>query len=347
MSRRFAIFNSQQFGLSAIIVLLMIVLANRAGHHFDQLTGHSVNDFFNLSTLFQLTTDTSFFAIMAVGMMMVIISGGIDLSVGSIYAVSGVIMSLALQHSPHAPALEGLAICAGVGTLCGLLNGIMVSKLGVHPFIITLGTMWIYRGISFVTTGAESISVPSTLTDFAKSNLGMRRDLYPVPLIITLVVTVLGSVFLTKTTWGRRVFAVGGNLEASRYAGLKINPILAGVYTIAGLTAGLAGFIGSSFYGSASSADGQGYELYVIAAAVVGGASLMGGKGSASGALLGAFLITLIRQAIRTLNMNTNYEWIIIGVAIIVAVVLDRFTAHLAQTRLARARTLDLQSQTP
>jgi ribose transport system permease protein len=200
--------------------------------------------------------------------------------------------------------------------------------------------MWIYRGVSFVTTSAESINVPEPLTDFAKSTLGLRRDLHPVPLLLTLLVTVVGGIYLTRTTWGRRIFAVGGNIEASRYAGLKINPILAGVYTIAGLTAGLAGFLGCSFYGSSSSADGQGYELYVIAAAVVGGASLIGGKGSASGALLGALLIALIRQAIRTLQLNTNYEWIIIGVAIIVAVVLDRYSARLAEARLARARTL-------
>jgi ribose/xylose/arabinose/galactoside ABC-type transport system permease subunit len=340
MKRRFAIFNSQQFGLIAIIALLTILLANRAGHHFDHVAGHEVNNFFNPSTLIQLATDTSFFAIMAVGMMMVIISGGIDLSVGSIYAVSGVMMALALRSSPHASAFEGLAICAGVGTLCGLANGIMVCRLGVHPFIITLGTMWIYRGISFVTTGAESINVPTPLTDFAKNNLGLRRDLYPVPMLLTVLVTIVGGIYLTRTTWGRRIFAVGGNIEASRYAGLKINPILAGVYTIAGLTAGLAGFLGCSFYGSASSADGQGYELYVIAAAVVGGASLIGGKGSAGGALLGALLIALIRQAIRTLDMNTNYEWIIIGVAIIVAVVFDRLTARLAEKRLARSRVL-------
>jgi ribose transport system permease protein len=190
-----------------------------------------------------------------------------------------------------------------------------------------------------VTTNAESINVPVSLNAFAKANLGMRHDLYPVPLVATLLVTALGSVFLTKTTWGRRIFAVGGNIEAARYSGLKIVPILAGVYTIAGLSAGLAGFLGCSYYGSASSADGQGYELYVIAAAVVGGASLVGGKGSAGGALLGALLIALIRQAIRTLNFNNNYEWIIIGVAIIVAVVLDRTSAKLAERRAIRART--------
>ena len=344
MSKRLAIFNSQQFGLLLVVLGLILVLSLRSGHHFDHVSGHEVNNFFNPSTLIQLATDTSFFAIMAVGMMMVIISGGIDLSIGSTYALSGVMMALALRHSPGASAAEGVAICAGVGTLCGLLNGFMVSRLGVHSFIITLGTMWVYRGISFVTTNAESINVPESLTSFAKANMGLRRDLYPVPLILTLLVTLFGGIYLTKTVWGRRVFAVGGNMEASRYAGLKINPILTGVYALAGLTAGLAGFLGCSFYGSASSADGQGYELYVIAAAVVGGASLAGGKGSAGGALLGALLIALIRQAIRTLNLNTNYEWIIIGVAIIVAVVLDRLSASLAQKRLATAGALNQQT---
>ncbi|HWD40910.1 MAG TPA: ABC transporter permease [Fimbriimonas sp.] len=333
-----SLLKSQQSGLVVIILVLGAVLAHFSGHHVDPLTGRDINNFLNLSTLVQLTTDTSFYAIMAVGMTAVIVSGGIDLSVGSIYAVSSVLMALALQHSPNAPALLALAICCGIGLLCGLFNGIMVAKLGVHPFIITLGTMWIYRGISFVTTGAESINVPQPLTDFAKATLGMRRDQHPVPFILTILVTILGGIFLVRTTWGRRIFAVGGNIEASRYSGLKIGPILAGVYTIAGLTAGLAGFLGCSFYGSASSADAEGYELYVIAAAVVGGASLVGGKGSASGAFLGALLIALIRQAIRTLNLNTNYEWIIIGVAIIVAVVLDRANAQLTAKRQLAAR---------
>jgi ribose transport system permease protein len=208
----------------------------------------------------------------------------------------------------------------------------------VHPFVITLGTMWVYRGISFVTTNAQSITVPTSLTDFAKANLGLRSDLYPLPFLVTLLVTVVGSLYLTRTTWGRRIFAVGGNVEAARYAGLKITPILAGVYTIAGLLAGLAGFLGCSYYGSASSGDASGYELFVIAAAVVGGASLTGGKGSAVGAFLGALLITLIRQAIQTLNFNTNYESIIIGVALIIAVVLDRTNARIAEKRALRVR---------
>ena len=161
--------------------------------------------------------------------------------------------------------------------------------------------------------------------------------------MLTMVaVTALGAVYLRQTVMGRHIFAVGGNAEASRFSGLSLWRIQSSVFVISGLTAGIAAFMGASFYGSASCVDATGYELYVIASAVVGGASLSGGKGSALNAMLGALLIVLIRQSIRTLHFDQNYEWIIIGCAIIVAVVLDRasasFTArHLSQTATRQA----------
>jgi len=231
----------------------------------------------------------------------------------------------------------GVGLCLGLGLLCGLINGCLVVWLRVHPFIITLGTMWIFRGIAFVASKAESILLPAPLPGAVKASLGLGEALYPVPLLIMLAVTALGSLYLSRTVMGRHVYAVGGNREASEYAGLRIGPILIGVYTLSGLTAGIAALVGSSYYGSASCADATGYELYVIAAAVVGGASLMGGKGTAVNAALGAVLIVLIRQSIRTLHCDQNYEWIIIGCATIVAVVLDRLNARLAQRRLLSA----------
>jgi ribose/xylose/arabinose/galactoside ABC-type transport system permease subunit len=135
---------------------------------------------------------------------------------------------------------------------------------------------------------------------------------------------------------GRHVFAIGGNVEASRFSGLSVGRIQTGVFALSGLSAGLAAFLGAAFYGSASCADATGYELYVIASAVVGGASLSGGKGHAINAMLGALLIVLIRQSIRTLRFDQNYEWIIVGCAIIVAVVLDQSGARFAARRLAR-----------
>jgi len=335
------LFGSQEIGLLFVVAGVTVALTALAGSHLDRQTGQIVNSFWNSYTLIQTATDASFFAIMAIGATVVIISGGIDLSVGSIYALSGVAMALLLRAmgpmSATSTTLIGLAACLGVGLACGLLNGALVVGLRVHPFIITLGTMWMLRGIAFVATKAESILVPGALTAVAKAPLGLGGGLYPVPMVTMVVLTVLGTIYLTRTTMGRRIFAFGGNLEASRFAGLSLARIQIGVFAVSGLTAGLAAFLGAGFYGSVSSGDAQGYELYVIAAAVVGGASLLGGKGSALGAMLGALLIVLIRQSIRTLHFDQNYEWIVIGCAIIIAVVVDQWSARLTARRLSRA----------
>lgn len=324
-----------------MLVLVTATLTALAGSHPDRATGELTNNFWNSYTLIQTATDASFFAIMAIGATVVIISGGIDLSVGSIYALSGVTMALVLRNagamSPVATAVVGFVVCVGVGLACGLLNGLLVVGLRVHPFIITLGTMWVLRGIAFVATKAVSILVPSSLTAVTKASLGLGGGLYPVPMLAMIVVTVLGAMYLTRTVMGRHIFAFGGNIEASRFAGLPLKRIQIGVFAVSGLTAGFAAFLGASFYGSTSSGDAQGYELYVIASAVVGGASLTGGKGSALGAMFGALLIVLIRQSIRTLHLDQNYEWIVIGCAIIVAVVVDQWSTRLTSRRLARA----------
>ena len=332
------ILSSQQAGLVLVIVLLGAVLAAFAGTHPDRATGQPVNDFLNSYTLIQTATDASFFAIMAVGATVVIIAAGIDLSVGSVYALAGVAMALAMRAlqpaSGFGTVMLGLGVTVAVGFLAGLMNGAMVVGLRVHPFIITLGTMWILRGIAFVTSKAESILLPESLTRVAKASLGLGASLYPVPMLSMLLVSVVGAVYLSRTVMGRHVSAIGGNAEASRFSGLRIGRIQLGVYLVSGVTAGLSAFLGASFYGSASCGDATGYELYVIASAVVGGASLSGGKGSAINAMLGAILIVLIRQSIRTLHFDQNYEWIVIGCAIVIAVVLDQSSTRFAARRL-------------
>ena len=335
------ILASEQAGLVLVIAILGILLTTLAGSHVDRLTGAEVNNFLNWYTLIQTATDASFFAVMAVGATIVIISGGIDLSVGSIYALAGVTTALVLRGLGPMGGLQtfviGLVISLAIGIACGAVNGLMVVGLRVHPFVITLGTMWILRGVAFVSSHAESILVPAVLTRVAKAPLGLGSSLYPVPMLTMIGVTAIGAVYLTRTVMGHHVFAIGGNAEASRFSGLRLWRIQIGVFVLSGLTAGLAAFMGASFYGSASCVDATGYELYVIASAVVGGASLAGGKGSAINATLGAVLIVLIRQSIRTLHFDQNYEWIIIGCATIVAVVLDRANASFTARRLARA----------
>ena len=329
---------AQQAGLVLVILLLGVLLSVFAGSHVEG--ARHVNNFLNVNTIAQTLTDACYFAIMAVGITMVIISGGIDLSVGSIYALSGVTMALALrgmgQMHPLFAIPLALVMSLGVGLLCGVVNGLLIVGLKVHPFIITLGTMWVFRGVAFVTSMAQSINVPHSLTTLVKGTLGLNISIHPIPILVMLAVTIAGEAYLLKTVMGRNVYAVGGNPEAARYCGLKISRTLVAVYAISGLTAGVAALVGSWYYGAASCSDATGYELFVIASAVVGGASLMGGKGSAVSAMLGAVLIVLIRQSIRTLHFDQNYEWIVIGCAIVIAVVLDRVNAQLSQRRMTK-----------
>lgn len=291
-----------------------------------------VNKFLNGQSLAQLAKDTSFFAIMAVGMTFVIVAGQIDLSIGSIYALCSVVAALVLRlHGPEGAAagspflgtLLACAACIGVGLACGLLNGAMVAGLGVHPFIITLGTMAIYRGIAFVATEGQSIG---SFPDVLRRIVGWQTSggLILTPLLITLVVTAVAAVILARSVPGRHVFAVGGNEQASRFSGIRTGRVKLLVFMASGLAASIAALVQVGYYGAASSNDGQGYELNVIASAVVGGASLSGGRGSAIGAALGALVIQMITSGIVIAGIDQNYSQIIVGGVVVAAVLLDQ-----------------------
>jgi len=298
--------------------------------------------FLNSRTLIQLAKDTSFVAIMAVGATFVIVSGGIDLSVGAIYALASVMGALVFNRfgdSSQAGNLSGVLLgilaCVSAATICGLFNGGLIVALQVHPFIITLGTMAIFRGIAFVITNGQSIGgFPQAFRDLVRWE---TDGLSVVPLAVMLLIMALGSIYLSRLAMGRRIYAVGGNELASHFSGIRVSRTKLSVYVISGFTAGIAALLALGYYGSASSSDGQGYELNVIAAAVVGGASLSGGKGSALGAILGALILQMINTGIVILGINQNYSQIIIGAVVIVAVVLDQFNNWLAKRRLTRA----------
>jgi len=228
-----------------------------------------------------------------------------------------------------------MAVCVGTATLCGLLNGGMIVALRVHPFIITLGTMAIYRGIAFVISQGQSVGgFPQAFRDLVLWKVD--GGLNVVPLLVMLLVTGAGGNYLSRMAAGRRIYAVGGNELASRYSGVRVERVKLSVYIISGLTAGAAALLALGYYGGASSADGPGYELDVIASAVVGGASLSGGRGSALGALLGALIIKIIDTGIVILGIDQSYSRIIIGVAVILAVVLDQFNNWLAKRRFTK-----------
>jgi ribose/xylose/arabinose/galactoside ABC-type transport system permease subunit len=293
----------------------------------------TVNKFFNPRTLIQIAKDTSFFAIMAVGMTFVIITGGIDLSVGATYALASVCGALVLaQFGGLGSVLLGILVTIGVGVLGGFLNGSMIVAFNVHPFIITLGTMAIYRGIAFVQTNGQSIGgFPEEFRSFVRQEF---NGLSLVPLIVMIIVMIIGGIFLAKMAIGRKIYAVGGNETASRYSGIRVGAVKMLVYTISGLAAGIAAVLSLGYYGAGSSGDGQGYELNVIAAAVVGGASLVGGKGTALGALLGAVILQMISNGLVILNIPQNYSQIVIGLVVIAAVLFDQFNAWMSNRRL-------------
>jgi ribose transport system permease protein len=348
----------QELGLIGVILLLGGLLTFFGGSTERRLrdpdTGIEYrivrNKFLNVDRLLTLAKNTSFFAIMAIGATVVIVAGGIDLSVAGIYVLSG-LAGAALLHAcgpqesgPNVPGLVVVLtttiVCLATGALCGLANGIGVIGLKLHPFIITLGTMGIFRGIAFVTTKAQSIGSfhPAFVDGFIswKMELASGGKVYPIPLCILIVVAVWGSLYLACTVTGRKLHAIGGNETAARYAGLPVPRLKATTYVLAGLTAGIAAMINIGYHGSAASGDGAGYELEVIAAAVVGGASLSGGRGTALGAVLGALIIRLIVDGIVILDLDQNYSQIIVGSVIVAAATLDRVQAAWRGTGDAR-----------
>mgnify|MGYP000312528184 FL=1 len=335
----------QEMGLVAVVLLLGAGLTVFGGNITD-LEGRTVNNFLRLPNLLGILSPMSLFAIMALGVSIVIIAGGIDISVATMFALSALGTVAVVQHLPADSSgwiviPTALAVACAIGTACGLLNGALVVGLRIHPFVVTLGTMSMFRGICNVAVPTKTLpdrtlglKVPDALTfDFMQYQ--PVRGLLPVPIAIMLIVVLAAWFYLRFTVAGRETYAVGGNEEAARYSGLAVGRIKVRVYGLCGLAAGIAGFVYAGYYGSASSDTGQGWELIVIAAAVVGGASLAGGRGTALGALLGTLVIKLIENGIFIMRYDQQYSTIIVGAAIIVAVSVDRLAEYARGRRLA------------
>lgn len=339
----------QETGLLLVILLLGAGLTLAADTL--ELRGQRVNAFLRWDNLLaNVATPMSWMAVMALGATAVIVAGGIDISVGSMFGLSALGTAAVLQQLP--PDCSGwvsvpvaAATALGVGTACGLLNGVLVTGLRMHPFIVTLGTLSIFRGIGLVAVRTKTLpSLGNELPEsFTRGFVGTRWTPFeggvfvqPVPMLVMLLCAAAAWVMLAHTVAGRETYAVGGNEEAARYAGLDVGRVKRRVYMLSGAGAGVAGFLSAGFYQSANTATGEGYELTVIAAAVVGGASLAGGRGTALGALLGALVIKLIengidilkaiRLGVATIPISKEYGKIIIGVAILAAVAVDRLS---------------------
>lgn len=283
--------------------------------------------FLSSGNLSNIADQTAVIAIIAIGMTMVIITGGIDLSVGSLLALSAVTTSWLIAHWGGANAPFGsmlLAVAAAIllSTLVGGFSALMITVFNIPPFIATLAMMQVASGLAFIVTRGESIyDIPPSFTW-----LGRGTSLFSLPNSVWLMIAlyVLAHLWMTRTVIGRHIYAVGGNPQAARYGGINVKRILAFAYLVSGFVAGLGGVITSSQLKAGAPTYGVGYELYVIAAAVVGGTSLAGGEGRIFGTLIGAFIIAVIRNGMNLMNVESYTQKVVLGLVILGAVLLDR-----------------------
>ncbi|HEX9654880.1 MAG TPA: ribose ABC transporter permease [bacterium] len=274
--------------------------------------------FFTVSNLLNIALQTSINAIIAVGMTFVIITAGIDLSVGSILAFAGIVMAGALNA--ELPPSLAIAIALGVGTLCGALNGLLITYGRLPPFIATLGMMSVARGAALVFTQGRPISgFPESFRSIATGEV-LR---VPVPVIIMFLVYLFAHTILTRTKLGRYAYAMGGNEEATVLSGVNVKFYKTVVYSLCGLMSGAAAVILTARLNSAQPIAGFMYELDAIAATVIGGTSLMGGEGTIFGTLVGAFIMGVLRNGLNLLGVSSYIQQIVIGGVIILAVLTD------------------------
>jgi ribose transport system permease protein len=309
---RWAGLRSATSGVKELNILLALVL-------LCALLAFLSPVFFSWNNLLGVARAFSLTAIAAIGQTMVIITGGIDLSAGSIIGLSSLSTGILLVNGWPSP----LAILAGllVGTAFGACNGLLITRIGLPPFIATLGTLSIGRGLIYVVTQGYPVTAPrdELLLQIGQGYVGR----IPMPVIIMVVVTILATLFLGKTTLGRYIYAVGGNEEAARLAGINVNNVKMFVYTTSGFLASVSGIILLSRLVSAQPTAGLGQELPVIAASIIGGTSLIGGEGTALGAVLGAAIVGVLENGIVLLGINTYAQQVVTGAAIILAVALD------------------------
>lgn len=275
-------------------------------------------DFRRTDNLQQVALRTAVIAIIATGELLVILTGGIDLSVGSVAALSGVVGGLSMKAG--VPVLLAIVIGTLVGGLCGLINGALVTLLRVPPFIVTLGMMMVARGLALIIANSQPVFGLPPAFDY----LGGSRGWW-IPVTIMVTVVVFATVMLAYTRFGRSLYAVGGNLQAARLSGLNVVGIRTAAFTLCGLCAGFGGMMLASYTGVASPLDAEMYELDAIAACVIGGASLMGGEGSAPGVLAGALIMKVLVNFCNLHDIDPHWQRVLVGALIVMLVGYDNF----------------------
>jgi ribose transport system permease protein len=297
----------QRLGPLLGLALLCLVVAIASPH------------FLTLDNLLNVLRQSAINAVMALGQLVVIITAGIDLSIGSIMGLTIVLLALMMRGGTPSSLACALAVLAGVAI--GLVNGLLLTRLKLpHPFISTLGTMNIARGAALLL--AAGVPISGLPAGFRQVVAGSAFGI-PSPVIVTGALYVAGHLFLTRTVWGRDLYAIGGNREAARLCGIPVDRRLNLAYALSGGAAGLAAVVMAARMNSGFPLAGSGAELDAIAAVIVGGASFFGGVGTAGGTLIGALIIGFLRNGLNLLDVSAYWQMVVIGVVIVAAVCVD------------------------
>jgi ribose transport system permease protein len=321
-------------GIAGLLAVVCIVTA---------LASDSFLSGYNLQNLVRRT---ALFGIISIGVAFVIVTGGIDLSIGSVVCLVGCGLPWLLT-THHWPVPAALAVVAAVSVGIGLFHGLLITKLRIPPFVVTLCGLMMYRGIARGFTNDQTVGLGNEFKGLRTLSTGeiaipfIKGFSIPAPWITLLVVAVLGAVFLNRTIWGRYLLALGRNEEAARYSGINTDRMVILAYVISSTLAGLGGLLFVLDLNSAQPVDfGNFYELYAIAAAVLGGCSLRGGEGTVLGVIVGAALMQVLRNMITLTTTHTNIEFAIIGAVLLIGVIADELVKRIAtKRRAARALT--------
>ncbi len=300
--------RKQTFSMFIILLLIWVILSFLSPY------------FFTVNNLFEITLQSAVFAIIAAGETFVIFSGGIDLSVGSVFAFSSIVGGLAFQFTGN--TLLAIIVSILAGTFAGLVNGACITKLKVPPFVATLGMMGIARGFALIL--CKGIPIYGLTKGYMWIGQGKIFGIIPVPTIIVAIIFLLAFWVLKYTKFGRFTYSIGSNAEATRLSGININHVTLGIYMVCGMLTAIAGVIESARLGTIQPAGGAGYELLAIGAVVIGGTSLFGGEGDIIATLIGALIVTTIRNGLNILGVYAFWQYVVNGLIIIIAVAIDQ-----------------------
>ena len=306
------IYFKENLGIIVAFLVLCVFLSV-----FPKTSG----SFFTRQNIFNVLRQISTNLFLACGMTMVIILGGIDLSVGSIIALSGCISAGCVARY-NLPLPIALLMGLLVGLLVGMFNGAVISKTTIPAFIVTLATMNIAKGLAYVYTGGSPVRVVTKEWQFLGAGY---VGIFPTPVVILVIVLIITAIIMNKTKMGRHMYAVGGNQQAAEFSGIKVEKVKYFVHAFSGLMAGLAGIVLASRMYSGQPTAGDGAEMDAIAAVVVGGTSMAGGSGKIGGTIIGGLIIGVLNNGLNLLNVNSFWQYVVKGVVILLAVFLDYF----------------------